>query len=88
VGSGAIPVIGINGLNSPPEIQNLNPGISIPVLKLFWRDIAPGVAIVAGAKPPRTSMKIRSLIEHFIPGLPQEKRLQKLIYFHLVNVQG
>jgi len=61
VGPGAIPVLEIMGLQSPAEIQNLTPGIHTPV-ETFFRDIAPGAATVAGAKPPRTSMKIRMTV--------------------------
>jgi hypothetical protein len=32
---------------------------SLPGVETFFRDIAPGAATVAGAKPPGTFMKIR-----------------------------
>jgi hypothetical protein len=58
VGPGAIPVLGINGLHSPPEILNLTPG-SLPGLQPFSEISRWGGASLAGAKPQGTSMKFR-----------------------------
>ena len=52
VGPGAIPVIGINGLHSPPKIQNLTHGLSTRV------EIVPGAAAVAGQSPQERHEKI------------------------------
>jgi hypothetical protein len=53
VGPGAIPVIGITGLQSPPEILNLTRDLS--TVETF-QSIALGGLSGGGAKPPGTSM--------------------------------
>ena len=59
VDPGAIPILELMGLHGPAGILNLTPGFHTKVAT-FFRDIAPGAAAVAGgAKPRRTSMKIR-----------------------------
>ena len=60
VGPGAIPVLGINGLHNPPEIQNLTPGISARVAT-FFRDIALGGCLSGGGEAPRNVNEIQDV---------------------------